>query len=537
MKKLLLGLSILFASSSFAQITITSANMPVSGDTFRTSSAIIDTTILQNYLKSGANQTWDFSAMIPRGQSIRRFVPSSQTPYTIPGSRIGLLLADTLDFGGTTITEVYSFITATATDFSVDYRAASAPVFGTSFPIQVPYQDKDEVFQFPLDYLDIDSSIFNFVFNNSFPPLYYGGSGVRINSVEGWGTVTTPYGSFNSLKVVSDLISKDTVSATGQNFAIETHLREYQWMAIEERIPVMKVSGNVFAGVFIPSLIEYRDSVRVIEPILPTTALFRADSTTIEINKQLNFTNLSLGSDTYQWSFVPNTVNFQRGTSSTSRDITVAFLDTGKYTVRLIVNGGSSSDVLTRIDYITATSGVPLADFMVENDSAISNLDFTILNKSTYGENFTWSFIPDSIEYRNGTTAASIDSIVVRFTNKGFYSVILEATNASGSTTSTQTDAIFVQFPVSIAELNVELNAKISISPNPVKPNTELSLIIDPTLQLQNVLLYSINGKLMEQLALSNANLNSLVAPAVAGVYFYNVVTNEGSVLKKVIVE
>ncbi|MFT6200810.1 MAG: hypothetical protein ACJAQ2_002596, partial [Vicingaceae bacterium] len=356
MKKILFGLSVFFTFNSYSQISITSANMPVSGDTLRFSTALLDTSVLLNYQNNGANQIWNFDSLRVISQGVQRFISSSQTPYnSVPTNRIGLLFADTISLGGSSVNDVYNFITSSSTDFSIDYRAVSVPTGFALFPvlrIQDPYIDKDEVFQFPLDFGDRDSSTFDFVFNNSLLGVYYGSSGYRINEVDAWGTITTPYGTFNTLRVITDMVSLDTVGFSGQNIAIPSHVRTYQWISNGERVPVMTVNGLVIAGTFVPNSVEFRDSVRIVEPLLPALALFIADTTSVEVNDDLDFNNLSLGSTSFQWDFTPNTVTYKSG-SSTSRNITVSFKDIGKYSVRLISMGGSRSDTLTRTDYIT----------------------------------------------------------------------------------------------------------------------------------------------------------------------------------------
>ena len=213
MKQLLVAFSLFIAFHSHSQITVTSSNMPVSGDTLRFSTALLDSSILLNYQRSGANQTWIFDSLRVISQTVQNFVSSSQTPYNaIPTNRIGLLFADTLSLGPNSVTNVYNFINSTSSDFSIDYRAATLPFVGSPIPIQIPYQNKDEVFQFPLDYQDRDSSDYDFVFNNIFPQLYYGYAGYRINEVDAWGSVTTPYGTFNTLRVVTDMVSLDSIS-------------------------------------------------------------------------------------------------------------------------------------------------------------------------------------------------------------------------------------------------------------------------------------------------------------------------------------
>ncbi len=540
MKKILFGLSVFFTFNSYSQISITIANMPVSGDTLRFSTALLDTSVLLNYQNNGANQIWNFDSLRVISQGVQRFISSTQTPYSsVPTNRIGLLFADTISLGGSSVNDVYNFITSSSTDFSIDYRAVSVPTGFALFPvlrIQDPYVDKDEVFQFPLDFGDRDSSTFDFVFNNSLLGVYYGSSGYRINEVDAWGTITTPYGTFNTLRVITDMVSLDTVGFSGQNIAIPSHVRTYQWISNGERVPVMTVNGLVIAGTFVPNSVEFRDSVRIVEPLLPALALFIADTTSVEVNDDLDFNNLSLGSTSFQWDFTPNTVTYKSG-SSTSRNITVSFKDIGKYSVRLISMGGSRSDTLTRTDYITVIPGFPTADFIVENDSAVSNVNFTILNKSAYGTTFEWKFIPDFVEYRMGTNDASKDSIVVRFTNKGFYSIELEATNNVGSRALIKTNAVFVQYPVGITELNPELNNKITLAPNPVKQGSTLLLKVENSILLRGYEVYTIDGKLVEEVDLKNRQNLSVFTPQVAGIYFYKILTEQGTTTKKLIVE
>ncbi|MFT6166121.1 MAG: hypothetical protein ACJAV5_001306 [Vicingaceae bacterium] len=423
--------------------------MPVSGDTLRFSAAILDTAVLLNYQRNGANQTWNFNSLRPIGQTVQNFVSSSQTPYnTVPTSRIGLLFADTLSLGPNSVTNVYNFVNSTSTDFSIDWRAATLPFLGSAIPIQIPFQDRDEVFQFPLDYLDRDSSVYNFVFNNVFPPLYYGSSGYRINEVDGWGTVSTPYGRFNTLRIITDMVSMDTISFSGQNISIPSHVRTYQWIANGERIPVMTVNGLVIAGAFVPNSVEFRDSARVITPLIPSIAIFTADTTVVDLNDTLGFTNLSIGGLglTHEWSFNPNNVVYRSGNSA-SRNIEVSFTDTGFYDVQLIVSAGTSKDTLLRENYIKVLGS-------------------------------------------NG-----------------------------------------------IQSVNNELLNRILLSPNPAKLGDDLVLRVENEIDLIGYEVVDVQGKVIERMKVMNKRSVGLKAPITSGIYFYKVITRQGSIVKKIIVE
>ena len=60
------------------------------------------------------------------------------------------------------------------------------------------------------------------------------------------------------------------------------------------KIPVLTVSGIVAAGIFVPTTVEYRDSVRNVPSIFAPTALFNANPTTYEVNDTVEFNNLAL---------------------------------------------------------------------------------------------------------------------------------------------------------------------------------------------------------------------------------------------------
>jgi hypothetical protein len=542
MKNIILAFSVLFASQALAQITITSANMPSIGDTLRFSNAALEPYVLNEYRRGGPNQVWNFDTLRVIGQSSRNFISPSQTPYnSVPTNRIGILFADTITLGGNSVNTVYNFINSSASDFSVDYRAASIPTGIPILPIlriQDPYSDKDELFQFPLNFNDRDSSTFNFVytFTNPLASIYYGSSGYRINDVDAWGRVSTPYGTFNALRIVTDMVSLDTINALGQDIGIPSHVRQYQWLTLEEKIPVMEVNGVVNFGVFVPNQVQFRDIPRGTGRTQFTEAKFNTSDTVTQANTTVSFTNNSTGSSSYQWDFTPNRVRYETGSNS-SRDISVSFLDTGKFTVRLIVSEGYKIDTLERVDYISVNQGVPIVEFELENDSTIVNEDFVIQNISQFGDSFSWSVSPSSFEYRNGTSSTSADSIVLRFSKVGFYAISLSSTNASGTRSFTQNDAVKVHFPVGIQENSARLDKLLTLSPNPASKGSEVTLQADPSLQLRSIQIFDTEGKLIRQQEIQSINTYSFALPEVAGIYFFKVETNKGSITKKVIVE
>ena len=70
-----------------------------------------------------------------------------------------------------------------------------------------------------------------------------------------------------------------------------------------------------------------------------------------------------------------------------------------------------------------------------------------------------------------------------------------------------------------------------------MKSGSALTVKVENSIQLQSFQVYSIDGKLVEESIATNAHKMSVEAPRTSGVYFYNFVTDKGSVIKKIIVE
>jgi PKD repeat protein len=110
---------------------------------------------------------------------------------------------------------------------------------------------------------------------------------------------------------------------------------------------------------------EYTSSgtkTRVYSFQLPTgslapTANFTASSTSPCVNSTVTFTDQSTASPTsWSWSFSPNTVSYQGGTSTSSQNPQVQFTNAGVYQVTLLASNSSGSDTEVKTSYINVTS-------------------------------------------------------------------------------------------------------------------------------------------------------------------------------------
>jgi gliding motility-associated-like protein len=96
-----------------------------------------------------------------------------------------------------------------------------------------------------LNYGNIDSS--NSGYANAVPGIgYFAKRQKRVNMVDGWGMLTTPYGTFNTLRVksvitVTDSIYFDTLGF-GFNLPLPT-VYEFKWLAQGKKLPVLEIDA------------------------------------------------------------------------------------------------------------------------------------------------------------------------------------------------------------------------------------------------------------------------------------------------------
>jgi hypothetical protein len=90
----------------------------------------------------------------------------------------------------------------------------------------------------------------------------YGQRKVRNVNVEGWGTLITPLGTFQTLKVKMDIDIVDTlaIDSLGVNLSFpRPTATEYHWLANGYNVPLLQI--NTSFGII--TTIKYQDSLRV----------------------------------------------------------------------------------------------------------------------------------------------------------------------------------------------------------------------------------------------------------------------------------
>jgi len=266
MKKKILLLSFSFLNMFYcmSQITISQADMPNAGDTLRVSytNDTIDPTL------TGPNYTWNYSFLIPNAQWVRKF--DSPSNYLFAYAAIfnpintsygeEQYAPDSIPMTGLKLSNAYNFFKESSTK----YKQVGQGLTINMIPIPFLYNPHDTIYRFPLTYGNADTSIAKFGPAISIG-YYYGQTIYRENYVDGWGTLTTPFGTFQTERVKSLVTVRDTFSDSSGTitFAFNRPLQyEYKWLKTGGKIPYLEVLANDVAGNPIVSQIAYRDSMR-----------------------------------------------------------------------------------------------------------------------------------------------------------------------------------------------------------------------------------------------------------------------------------
>ncbi len=272
MNKLLLTTLLLMAGSVKAQITVDSSDFATANETIIYSNASPLTSGI-DLTQTGPNYTWNFSQLVPTTQGADTFVSvtSTGTIYSLffinlafNPYRSNIAIRGTFPaIPGVSLSDVYNFYFKSNTG----YRQTGVGGTLNGQEVPVAYSDQDAVYLFPMNYGNQDTSLSNF--SVSVPNLgSYVGTQTRINNVDGWGSLTTPYGTFNCLRMVSQLTGHDSVHVDSLNFGIgfdRTLTREYKWIAKGQDVPVLQINTQeLLPGNETIASIKYRDSIQVV---------------------------------------------------------------------------------------------------------------------------------------------------------------------------------------------------------------------------------------------------------------------------------
>jgi len=241
-----------------SQITITASDMPNVGDTLRYSVALPTSIAGYNFTQTGANHTWNYANLSHASQDVDTFVGVLSTSILYYPSFLGNATiarkGESMNMGTFSLTNVYDFFKEATGYFS--QVGFAGMLSGVPFP--TVYSSPDYIYRFPLTFGNTDSC--NFAYNLTIPTLFtYSNQSKRVNTVDGWGTLTTPFGTFQTVRVKSVITSRDSIASDSLPFPIPpftTVTTEYKWLANGYRAPLLTVVMSQQPG---PPTVTYMD--------------------------------------------------------------------------------------------------------------------------------------------------------------------------------------------------------------------------------------------------------------------------------------
>jgi len=539
MKVILIVLLIFLATiNTIAQISINSSDMPSAGDTLRYSVSDVTQDIISNYAKTGSTYIWDFSGLEPNSQDIYNYQNSVQTPYAFffIGS-YGLKITDSIGMGTYSIKNIYNFFKKSSSKFEANGMGLTF----NGFPVPAYYIDNDEIYLLPLTYGKHDSTTFYFNTNLG-GMLQLSMAGYRINTVDGEGKITTPFGTFDCIRVKTFINEIDSIGIGSFKVGFPRQRMEYKWLAKGVRIPVLEINGDVIAGNFTPTTVRYRDKYRnIISPFAPV-ASFDADKTSANVGETVTFTNNSSGiGNTYQWSVSPYTFYYTGSTDSTSESPQIIFTKSGSYTIKLRAVNNFGMDDSLRKNYVnisgSSSNYKPVADFIFDNDNPNTGTDvyFTDKSKLFAPTTYLWTCTPNTVTFKWGTNEGSKNPII-RFNKEGKYFIKLSVSNVYGQHDTTKSLTVAIN---SIEENNYK---NFIVYPLPVNSNGMFVSSFFSVPSTVSVAIFSMEGKLIHENTQQNKfgmfdyHLDRAVFPA-CGIYFLKINTENSVFYKKIVVE
>jgi hypothetical protein len=367
MKHLLLSIfSLLTCIRALAQISITENDMPDAplfgqGDTIRYSTASATTAGI-NVTQTGANYNWDFSFLQPSGQGINEYKNSATTLYSFLGAgfnAIGLKQPN-VNLQVVQLTDAYEFYNKTSSVFEA--KATGYSISG--IPLGSSYSNTDKIYQFPLNYNDVDTDDFHYTLSISNVPgisisVTYIRAGQRVNEVDGYGNITTPFGTFACVRVKSTITETDSIDFGFFPINVPNNRIEYKWLVNGIKIPVLEIDQNVVLGVATTSSIKYRDVYQNLAP----NADFIADNTTPSRWQPVTFNNQSTSASnsilTYRWTITPDSMfSYINNTTRNSANPIVSFNVDTLFTIKLKATNSSGVDSIIKNQYIKVGSEI-----------------------------------------------------------------------------------------------------------------------------------------------------------------------------------
>ena len=278
-KHLLSAFLITVSSYAVAQITITKDDFPTTGSNIMMSTANLDLGI--DITTTGASQSWDYSTLTRASQdnwvhnspnalgflAILTFGTFAPTKYIATYYRpsTAIPVQQITSFLPVTIDSIFAF-TRVAID-SVNTVGYGMRVSGNTIGFRSDSIEKTH--DLTATYGDSwDAQAKTLIDFNPFFAASFLQRRDRTAVVDGYGNITTPYGTFPIIRIKHTIVERDSLFYQDTIFTIPIDLAvpinlptayEYEWRAVGEREAILRIKTSEILGNEVVSSIEYRD--------------------------------------------------------------------------------------------------------------------------------------------------------------------------------------------------------------------------------------------------------------------------------------
>lgn len=269
-------LSLGFSSLSFSQISIPASSLPESGDTLRVATAVIDQAM--DYTSTGANYVWNFSNLEFNGQRLNEYKPISEAgsliqfafgTFTAPKYQASYFVSANIN----ALNNLPAQLPITIEDICQMNRVVTDSMTQVGYKMtingqEVPAKSDTIETKYRLPIAFGNTHISRGHTKLDLNPIYDGiwiQHRKRETEVDGWGEITTPYGTFPVLRIHHTITESDSfyVSFNGFNFWLPIPVplsHEYEWRSIDEKEPILLVKTSVTQGTENITAVEYKSN-------------------------------------------------------------------------------------------------------------------------------------------------------------------------------------------------------------------------------------------------------------------------------------
>lgn len=254
-------LIILLSCRSFfiqAQISIDKNDIADAGDTILVSN--IANTDAYDYTLTDTNYIWDFYLLELNNQEVKKYEEVINVGFIYAAYFADLPFnpnrANMADEGNLSLPALITSSDAFNFYDRNDDEFKQVGIGATLNGIETPYRyiNDDKIYEFPLSYGNKDTSFSNYTFR--IPSLAgYGYKQTRFNEVDGFGTLITPFDTFEVIRLKSIIRGRDSLYIDSLGFGFEFDrpvVTEYKWLAKDKKIPVLQyTTQSVFGTTFI----------------------------------------------------------------------------------------------------------------------------------------------------------------------------------------------------------------------------------------------------------------------------------------------